>query len=218
MLPGESQSPFQQGLKGVELDKKLGKIYDAAIASCAKMWSTVKHDKRTFLTITHPILSDSATSNLLFNDQDHKKIHKFIQKSNFDGSSELEEDLKFYISHCTRSAYKFELVRCTNASCHHCSKLPQEETNFVKFLRSNGGYFPNPISSKVRIPTRSQPQRRYMTISESLHTPVPLENIAILDHDLPSRNTTVYGQCYNGCRYVFLSKADQVRHDSLMHK
>lgn len=126
-------------------------------------------------------------------------------------------DLQFIISHCVRSVYKFKLMWCANARCLHCSSLPVEETQFVQFLRMNGGRFPDPIISNVRPPTFAHSKWHYETLREFLGHGLTRDKILLIDHDLPSRIETVFGQCTSGCRYVFLSAADKKRHNALVH-
>lgn len=133
--PGDDKTPFQMGLKGSELEEKLMDVFDAAIGSCSKMWSGIKHDSGTFPTIMHKILCRS-NGNGLFNDEQHEAVHKRLQnirKKDRTENTESLELLQFLVSHCTRTAYKLEFARCHNSSCAHCMALPNRETAFVQF-------------------------------------------------------------------------------------
>lgn len=85
-LVGEQETPFQQGLKGDALDRKLRQIFDQAIQLCSQMWKDVKHGvedskhKYQYPTIVHPILCNS-NDNAFFGDEKHEEIQEFLKKA-----------------------------------------------------------------------------------------------------------------------------------------
>lgn len=213
-VPGETATPFEQGLKGADLDAKMRLIFNFAMKACSQMWKRVKHDG-IYPTIMHPVYSKPTDHSESDIDAEHERLHSIFKNGTFKQSSEDTKLLKFLINHCTRSAYKLEFVRCSDRRCSHCSKLPRKETQFVQFLRKHGDRFPDPTLSDVRRATPTHPRQYYTTLRETLHAPA--SSSAVLDADLPSKNKTIFGQCNNGCRYVFLSAADKKRHRTLMH-
>lgn len=90
-------------------------------------------------------------------------------------------------------------------TCGHCASKPITAKRFFSAIELFGGRLPSPVLD------RGHTKGEYLTL---LRIEFPSYGRKNLDYGVPSGNR---GVCEKGCDYVFLSAADERRHNTLVH-
>ena len=124
--------------------------------------------------------------------------------------SEIKKEYQFLMNHCSRKTYQLQFARGRQDSCHHCCSTPIRAENFLRILDKNNGVLPTPCLSRIY-------KGHYETVLTQLSSVEGGMKSLGIDEGLPSLNGKSPPLCPFGCRYIFSSKADALRHCRLMN-
>ncbi|CAF2052364.1 unnamed protein product, partial [Rotaria magnacalcarata] len=115
--------------------------------------------------------------------------------------------LQLYLRHCVRSTYYTSFIKCNDKYCVHCSRYPICATKTMSLLRAGGGYIP--------WPTMTYSNKHYDTFLQRAYAILFGERNLYPDEHLLSGPKVTCSKCK--LPYVFLSKADEERHNQWIH-
>lgn len=184
-------------------------MFDAAIQTLNGHWEGKLFDG-------YPITSSGVVcehnAQVLESVARHKLFDTFVKSSalRISQCSELQETkqlLQFLAKHCTRSTYQLVFLKCSQASCDHCSTHPVRATRSVGVLRQLRNRLPTPMPSMQR-------DHHYCTYLESLALKALGKDLLPLDAGLPSGEREHCDECPGFC---FTSATDKDRHARIVH-
>ncbi|UJR18766.1 hypothetical protein I4U23_005672 [Adineta vaga] len=195
-------------LQGVIIDldpsfKDESQQMDMALIDLSKYWNNksycnYKIDCRPMFSVNGNIFDGhEKLKNLLMN-----KSQAQIQQN-----SNIEFCLKFYLRHCVRSTYYTSFIKCDDKYCIHCSRYPIRASKTLSLLRAGGGYIP--------WPTMTYSNKYYDTFLQRACSILCGEKNRYPDEHLLSGSKIKCQKCT--LPYVFLSKADEERHNAWIH-
>ncbi|CAF1263946.1 unnamed protein product [Adineta ricciae] len=195
-------------LQGVIVDldpsfKEKSQQMDMALLDLSKYWNdksycNYKIDCRPMFSVNGNIFDGhEKLKNLLMN-----KSQTQIQQN-----PNVQFNLQFYLRHCIRSTYYTSFTKCDDKYCVHCSRFPVRASKTLSLLRAGGGYIP--------WPTMTYSNKCYDTFLQRAHSILCGEQNRFPDEHLPSGSKLKCQKCK--LPYVFLSKADEERHNQWIH-
>ena len=201
---GEPSPWDNNSLSEEDAIKQKGQVLDHAITTCNKYWHGKRYDSFPIEVVGVPC---EALAPL---EESHEIVKNFTNASDrkinaSEELSEIKKEYQFLVNHCTRKTYQLQFARCRQDSCRYCRRTPIRAENFLKVLNRNNGVLPTPSLSDAL-------KGHYKTMLEQLSSiECGVKSLGI-DEGLPSLNGKSPPLCPFGCRYVFSSKADAIRH------
>ena len=215
-LENEDKPPCQQSnLNASQLRVKEAAVFDKAINTLNSYWNGRTWDG---FNIQSEGIECTGVDPEPYNDYDDvQKLAKCgINAIKSDQSlSLLLKDFLFLLKHAVRRPYQLQFMKC-ELDCQHCNTHPVRATNAVEQIRKLGGQI-MPKWSQLHV-------GHYATLLEIIHdNEMTGEVLNFAEFDTcPStsarKNAGDNIVCNRGCRYIFNSKADEERHNLLVHQ
>ena len=203
-------SPWEDNtLLEEEIIKNKGEVLDHAIDTCKKYWHNKRYDSFPIKVFSVPSKGSTPLERV------HKLVKSFSSASTrkireSEELSEIKEEYQFLVSHCCRKSYQLQFSRCNQDSCEHCGTTPIRAERFLSILRKSDEALPTPSLSAIH-------RGHYDTMLQQLSALELGKKSLGIDQGLPSLNGKSAPLCPFGCRYVFSSKTDAMRHCRLMN-
>lgn len=140
----------------------------------------------------------------------HEKLKNILMnksQAQIEQNANVQFSLQLYLRHCVRSTYYTSFIKCDDEYCVHCSRYPIRATKTMSLLRASGGYIP--------WPTMTYSNKHYDTFLQRASAILSGEKNLYPDENLLSASKVRCSKCK--LPYVFLSKADEDRHNQWMH-
>ncbi|CAF1552235.1 unnamed protein product, partial [Didymodactylos carnosus] len=119
----------------------------------------------------------------------------------------VQFSLHLYLRHCIRSTYYTSFIKCDDKYCVDCPRYPIRATKTISLLRAGGGYIP--------WPTMTFSNKHYDTFLQRTYSILSGEKNLYPDENLMTGSKVKCSKCK--LPYVFLSKADEDRHNQWIH-
>ncbi|CAF4638364.1 unnamed protein product, partial [Rotaria magnacalcarata] len=195
-------------LQGVIFDldpsfKEKSQQVDMALVELCKYWNDKKFCN--YKIDCRPMFS--VNGNLF---DGHEKLKNlFMNKAQIQikQNTNIQFSLQLYLCHCVRSIYYTSFIKCNDKYCVHCSRYPICATKTMSLLRAGGGYIP--------WPTMTYSNKHYDTFLQRAYAILFGERNLYPDEHLLSGPKVTCSKCK--LPYVFLSKADEERHNQWIH-
>ena len=181
---------------------------DHAIDTCKKYWHNKTYDSFPIKVLSVPCEGSTLLERV------HERVKSFSIASTrkimeSEELSEIKQEYQFLVSHCCRKTYQLQFSRCNQDSCEHHRTTPIHAEKFLSILRKSDEALPTPSLSVIH-------RGHYDTMLQQLSALEFGKKSLGIDQGLPSLNGKSAPLCPFGCRYVFSSKTDALRHCHLI--
>ena len=212
-LPGEDRPPSKQPhLSDDQVLEKEAIIHDHAIGLVASYWKDKTFDGHPVESICVPCASPAKELESKWQDKLTAFSHAGVQALKADKSMvDLKKQYRFFVRHIDRRNYLLSFTKCVDDSCNHCTRHPVKSVSSMSLLRQCGGLF-------TPTPDPRHPGHFKTYLQMVTDTTLLKEKPAAADEFLGhlQAGEAALERC-DECKYVFLSAADQLRHNRIAH-